>query len=42
LLMGLIARNSSIMGTHATSPKGEIAYWSSIIFVIIFGILAIL
>jgi manganese transport protein len=41
VLMGVIARNKSIMRNYSTSKRGEIAYWSSMIFVIIFGILAL-
>jgi len=41
ILMGIIARNRSIMGDYATSRRGEIAYWTSIIFVISFGIIAL-
>ncbi|MCW6168913.1 MAG: divalent metal cation transporter [Thermoplasmatales archaeon] len=41
VLMGVIARNRSIMGDYSTSRKGEIAYWASMIFVLVFGILAL-
>ncbi len=41
VIMGIISRNRSIMGEYASSRKGELAYWASIVFVIIFGILAI-
>ena len=41
VLMGIIARNRSIMGDYSTSRKGEIAYWASMIFVLVFGILAL-
>ncbi|MCL4420812.1 MAG: divalent metal cation transporter, partial [Candidatus Thermoplasmatota archaeon] len=41
VLMGIIARNRSIMGDYSTSRKGEIAYWASMIFVVVFGILAL-
>ena len=40
ILMGMIARNRSIMSDYSTSRKGEIAYWASMVFIIIFGILA--
>lgn len=40
ILMGMIARNRSIMSGYSTSRKGEIAYWASMVFIIIFGILA--
>ena len=40
MLMGMIARNRSIMSDYSTSRKGEIAYWASVVFIIIFGILA--
>ncbi len=40
MLMGMIARNRSIMSDYSTSRKGEIAYWASMVFIIIFGILA--
>ncbi len=41
-LMGLIARNRSIMGQHFTSRKGEVAYWGSLLFVLVFGVLAVI
>ncbi len=42
ILMGVIARNRSIMRDFSTSRKGEIAYWASMIFIIIFGVLAMI
>jgi manganese transport protein len=42
ILMGMIARNRSIMGYYSTSRKGEIAYWASMVFVITFGALALM
>lgn len=42
ILMGMIARNKAIMDDYSTSHKGQIAYWASLIFVIIFGILALI
>lgn len=41
ILMGMIARNRSIMGEYFTSQKGEIAYWATMVFIIIFGFLAL-
>ena len=42
ILMGLIARNRNIMRGYHSTGIGEIGYWSSLIFVLIFGIIAIL
>lgn len=42
ILMGLIARNRNIMKDFYSSGFREFAYWSSLIFVLIFGIIAIL
>lgn len=40
-ITGLIARNRRIMGGYSSSRRREIAYWASIGFVILFGVLAI-
>ena len=42
VLMGMIARNRNIMREYSSSGIREMAYWSSLIFVPIFGIIAII
>ncbi|WMT49086.1 MAG: divalent metal cation transporter [Thermoplasmatales archaeon] len=42
VLMGMIARNRNIMREYSSSGIREMAYWSSLIFVLIFGIIAII
>jgi manganese transport protein len=42
VVMGLLARKKSLMKGYVTSGRGEIAYWISVMFVVSFGIIAIL
>ena len=42
IVMGLLARKKSLMKNFYLSGKGELAYWLSVMFVVSFGILAIL
>ena len=42
VVMGLLARKKSLMKNFYLSGKGELAYWLSVMFVVSFGILAIL
>ncbi len=42
ILMGMIARNRSIMSDYSTSLSGGIAYWTSMVFIIAFGVLALM
>jgi len=41
VMMGLIASNSKIMGAHASQGVWKIAYWLSLFFVVILGLIAI-
>ena len=42
IVMGMIARNKKIMGEFRSSCLQNVEYWGSLIFIVIFGILAIL
>ena len=42
IVMGLLARKKSLMKNFSLSGKSELAYWLSVMFVVSFGIIAIL
>jgi len=41
VMMGLIASNPKVMGAHASKGAWKIAYWSSLIFVVILGVISV-
>jgi Mn2+/Fe2+ NRAMP family transporter len=41
VMMGLIASNPKIMGVHSSSGGWKIAYWLSLIFVVILGVISV-
>ncbi len=41
VMMGLIASNPKIMGVHASRGVWKIAYWLSLIFVVILGVISV-
>ena len=41
VMMGLIASNPKIMGVHSSSAVWKIAYWLSLIFVVILGVISV-
>ena len=41
VMMGLIASNPKIMGVHSSTSVWKIAYWLSLIFVVILGVISV-
>jgi len=41
IMMGMISKDKRVMREFATGRKREITYWASVVFVVLFGILAI-